>query len=269
MGPEHEGSSVGKVVVDRLAAGSKPPDRALSREQLDAELNQLRGVVSELSHTVYCLSHDLREPIRTVTVYAQLLKSRCLTGDDPVCKEYMHFIVSAGQRMDALANGILDYTGLLGSEALCDSTVDFNSVVQTALANLQMKVEEAHATVVHDELPELPGDFVQLTQLMQNLIGNAIKYRSEAPPQVFIKVERGAAGWLFSVEDNGIGIDPKYHDQLFVPFKRLHGREISGVGLGLAICRRIVERHGGRIWVDSSPGKTTFWFTLPFPKERS
>jgi light-regulated signal transduction histidine kinase (bacteriophytochrome) len=143
-----------------------------------------------------------------------------------------------------------------------------NAVLQVALANLQMLIEEGRAAIVHDQLPNVSGDFGQLVQLLQNLISNAIKYRGPAPPQIFVKAERNDSRWLFSIEDNGIGFDPQHYDRLFIPFKRLHGVEIPGVGLGLAICRSIVERHGGRIWAESRPGEgAVFRFTLPFRED--
>jgi signal transduction histidine kinase len=238
---------------------------ARSRTQLEEELERLQGVVRELSYVIHGLSHDLREPIRSISCYVDLLQLRAPASDTNI-REYAHFIRSAAERMNALVAGMLDYARMVGAEKQPDVPVDMNAVLQTALANLQMKIEEAGATIVHDELPSVWGDFVQLTQVVQNLVSNAIAYRSAAPPQIFVKADRGDDCWRFSIRDNGVGIEPLYLEQLFVPFKRLHGREIPGAGLGLAICRFIVERHGGRIWADSAPGQgTTFRFTLPFP----
>ena len=242
--------------------GRRPDD--LSDEALQVELSRLRRTVHELSYIVHGLSHDLREPIRIINAYVELLQTRTGINSDPHGREYTHFIATAARRMGALANGVLDYARLLGEEAEPYLPVDMNIVLQTALANLQMKIEEAHATIVHDQLPKVLGDAVQLSQLMQNLVSNAIQYRSAAPPQILVKAERVDGAWLFSVQDNGIGIAPEYFEQIFIPLQRLHGHDVSGSGLGLTICRSIVERHGGSISVDSTPGQgTTFRFTLP------
>lgn len=242
---------------DRLKLDADP-------ELLQLEIGRLRAVVSALSDVVHGLSHDLREPIRLVNIYAQFLRTRTSIEDDPNGKEYLHEISSAAQRLDALVNGILEYARLIGADAPPFQPVDMNAVLQSALANLQMQIEQNRATITSDDLPEVSGDSAQLTQLMQNLISNAIKYRGSAAPEVFVTAERTSSEWRFSVQDNGIGINEDYLNQLFVPFSRLHGREISGVGLGLAICRSIVERHGGRIWVASRVGKgSTFMFELP------
>jgi light-regulated signal transduction histidine kinase (bacteriophytochrome) len=230
----------------------------------ETEAKQLAGTVRDLSYMLHGLGHDLREPIRMITAYTALLKARTSMNDDTDCREYLHFIGSAAQRLQLLVAGILDYARLLEGNTEPHVLVDMNTVLQTALANLQIPIEEAQATIVHDELPAVSGRFTELTQLMQNLISNSIKYRGSARPQILVKADRDDSGWLFSVEDNGIGIEPQYREGLFLPFKRLHGQDIPGVGLGLSICRFIVERHGGRIWINSERGRgTTVSFTLP------
>lgn len=254
--------------ADSFGRNPEPLPEIQSGEERETEVNRLRGVIGDLSNVLHGIGHDLREPIRTITSFSSLLKTQTSTNGDPLCREYIHFIASAAQRMSLLVSGILDYARLLEGDAKPHARVDMNAVLQVAVANLQMSIEEAHATIVHDELPYVAGDFAQLIQLLQNLISNAIKYHGSAPPQIFVKADRHDGGWLFSIEDNGIGIDPRHRDTLFAPFKRLHGQDIPGAGLGLAICRSVVERHGGRIWVDSLPGKgSAFRFTLPYRKD--
>jgi light-regulated signal transduction histidine kinase (bacteriophytochrome) len=142
--------------------------------------------------------------------------------------------------------------------------VDSEFMLKQALTNLKMAIEESGAQITHDSLPAVMGDGSQLVQVFQNLIGNAIKFRDEKPAQIHISVESKTNEWLFSVRDNGIGIDPQYRERIFAIFQRLHGKQIPGTGIGLSLCRRIVERHGGRIWVESEPGKgSTFYFTIP------
>lgn len=239
-------------------------------EPVEPQIERLQRMVHDLSHVVHGLGHDLREPIRIVNCYAELLRTKTAVEADRAGKEFLHEISAAAQRMDALLTGILDYARLLGSDAPVYGPVDMNMVLQTALANLQMQIDKSRAAIAYDDLPEVTGDSSQLTQLMQNLISNAIKYCGPAPPQVVVKAVRSDTKWLFSVEDNGIGIDQQYHEHVFVPFKRLHGRDLPGAGLGLAICRSIVERHGGCIRMESLPGKgSIFAFTLPYHGDAS
>ena len=239
--------------------------------QDDAEIDRLRELVREFSHVVHGFSHDLREPIRIIACYSELLKNRLSSGNNSTdLREYVHFIHSGVQRTEALLNGILEYARILGADTPVHVPIDMDTVLQTALANLQLTIEATHATVIYDQLPEVCGDFVQLTQLMQNLVGNSLKYRSSESPQILITGVPVDDKVQFSVADNGIGICPEFRETLFIPFKRLHGKEIPGVGLGLAICRHIIELHGGHVWVDSIPGKgTTFYFTLPRQMETS
>jgi light-regulated signal transduction histidine kinase (bacteriophytochrome) len=230
----------------------------------DPETERLRKTVEVLSYALHGLSHDLREPIRTVSCYSRLLHRNSLIQQDANLIEYAHLIAGAAQRMDTLLARMLDYSRLLGQQAQPLSRVDMNVVVQTALANLHLKIEETRATIVADALPQVSGDYVQLTELIQNLVGNGLKYRGAAPPQVLIRSEQRDTEWVFSIADNGVGIDPRYHESIFEPFKRLHGDGLPGAGLGLAICRQIVDRHYGRIWVESVPGQgSTFQFTFP------
>lgn len=219
------------------------------------EIDRLRTLVQKLSLTIHGLSHDLREPIRTVGCYAEILGGSEAVRQDPNLVESVHFIRGAAQRMNALVKGLLDYSRLIEEEPEAPTPVDMNFVVQTALANLQMKVDESGAAIACDTLPPVMGDAVHLTELVQNLLSNSVKYRGAAPPQIFIRCERVGDEQLFSIEDNGMGISPEACNSIFEPFKRLHGQDVPGAGLGLTICRQIVERHRGRIWVESVPGR--------------
>jgi signal transduction histidine kinase len=227
-----------------------------------------RDLIQKLSLTFHGLSHDLREPIRTILCYGEILGGNSAVQDDPNLTECVHFISGAARRIEVLVSGLLDYSRLLGEQPHPRAVVDMNLIVQTALANLQMQIEESAATVVNDSLPAVLGDAVQLTELVQNLLANSIKYRGAASPQILIRAERHGDEYVFSVEDNGIGIEPAQRDSIFMPFRRLHGSELPGAGLGLTICRHIVDSHGGRIWVESTPGKgAAFRFVLPAAEE--
>jgi light-regulated signal transduction histidine kinase (bacteriophytochrome) len=210
------------------------------------------------------LSHDLREPLRTILCYSELLGESEAIRKDPNLLELLHHVSGAADRMNALVSGMVRYSGLLSAEAPLPIRVDMNVVVQSALANLHLTIEETGAAIVADALPEVYGDQTQLTELVQNIVSNSLKYRGTQPPQIHIWCERSGNQFLFSIQDNGPGIDPSYHESIFSPFKRLHGHNISGPGLGLAICRQIADLHHGRIWVESEPGHgSTFCFALP------
>lgn len=243
--------------------------RSVSPDPVQEELVRLHRLIQTLTATLHGLSHDLRDPIRAVICYSELMRQHDAFPSDPNIVEYLHVIEGNGRRMDALVNGILEYARLLSEDRPREfQCVDMNTVVQTALANLQLRIEESGADVVADALPFVAGDFAQLTQLVQNLVGNSLKYRGSEPPRVLIRGENRGYESVFAVEDNGIGLSRQHLESIFRPFKRLHGRNIAGVGLGLAICRQIVERHHGRIWVESTEGKgCTFRFTLPTARQ--
>ena len=175
-------------------------------------------------------------------------------------------MVGGVTRMHTLLNDMLAYSRVTESKDRPLVPANLDAVVQSALMNLTLTIKENHAEISQGEpLPVVPGDEIQLTQVFQNLIGNAIKYKSDAPPKIEIAAEETPDEWIISVADNGIGIDPQYSERIFGIFKRLHGRELPGTGMGLAICKRIVERHNGRIWVESQPGGgSKFSFSLPF-----
>ena len=229
------------------------------------EVNQaLRHSNEDLEHFAYVASHDLQEPLRTVTTHVQLLERLLGPQIDDRGRELVSFFVEGTHRMSALIDGVLIYSraGLSMQEF---SSIPLQEAVSWALRNLQQSLESAGGCITAGELPTVRGDLVQIAQVFQNLIGNAIKYRSRSRAlRVSIDAYQSDNDfWTIAVRDNGMGIAAKFQEKVFTPFKRLHGGEIPGTGIGLALCRRIVEVHGGRIWVESEEGKgSTFFFTL-------
>jgi PAS domain S-box-containing protein len=242
------------------------------RKEMEAQLQQtledLRRSNTELEQFAYVASHDLQEPLRVVTSYLQLLVRRYRDRLDGDAVEFIDYAVDGAARMKRLIEDLLAYSrvGTRGGEF---APTDCAEVLGHVLNSLQLMIEEAGALVTHDPLPTVMADASQLEQLFQNLIGNAVKFRRPAPPRVHVSAERRANEWLFAVRDNGIGIEPQHRERIFAVFQRLHAREhYTGTGIGLAICKRVVERHGGNIWVESQPGQgATFFFTLPIHEE--
>ena len=239
--------------------------------RLNAELEQrvrdrtadLSRANDELRQFAYAASHDLREPLRTIASYTQLLTRRYKNMVDDEGNEFMRYIVDSARRMDLLVSDLLAYSHQLNAKEMALSPVNSEAVLEGVLLNLAGAIQETGTVVTHDPLPVVMFEFVQLGQVFQNLIGNSIKYHSGEPPKIHISVEQTDEEWVFSFRDNGIGIDPRYHQQIFGIFKRLHGREYPGTGIGLALCKRITERSGGRIWVESELGQgATFRFTV-------
>jgi PAS domain S-box-containing protein len=226
---------------------------------------ELRIANQDLEQFAYSASHDLQEPLRSITIYSELLAKRYGERLDGEALEFLKFLCDGARRMQMLIHDLLAYTQA-GKADLPVETVDANKALDAALANLQESIAESGAQITYDPLPVCRLHGAHFQQLFQNLIGNAIKYRNpERSPVVHVSAERQQGFWVFSVADNGIGIPPEYKDRIFGLFKRLHsGDEYSGTGIGLAVCQRIVERRGGRIWVESEPGRgATFRFTLP------
>jgi light-regulated signal transduction histidine kinase (bacteriophytochrome) len=199
-----------------------------------------------------------------VTSYTNLLSKRYGHQLDSDAHEFMSFSIDGAKRMSVLINDLLTYSRV-GTKGKQFTTVDADAILRNTVSVLQVAIGECGAVVTHDKLPIVRGDDVQLGQLLQNLIGNGIKYRNGNAPKVHISCRPNGDQWLFSVEDNGIGIDPKFADKIFVIFQRLHTKEAyPGTGIGLAVCKKIVERHGGKIWVESQPSVgSTFYFTIP------
>jgi light-regulated signal transduction histidine kinase (bacteriophytochrome) len=216
----------------------------------------------DLERFAFVASHDLREPLRMITVYTQLLQRRILSDAGPEAKELAGNIITGARRMRELIDDLRAYAEL-GAPAELSSSVDLNVVAQKAVSNLALSIQTSGAAVTWDALPSISGYEGHLVPLFQNLIGNALKYRRAEAPRIHIGYSAGEQ-LQFSVTDNGMGIAPQFHETIFVAFRRLHGTEIPGSGLGLAICKRVVERYGGTIWVESRPGEgSTFRFTLP------
>ncbi|WP_341731267.1 PAS domain S-box protein [Microcoleus sp. EPA2] len=239
-------------------------DRKEVEQQMLQITEDLKRSNEELEQFAYVASHDLQEPLRAVTSYTQLLAQRYQGNLDAKADKYINHIVDGASRMQQLINDLLAYSRL-GSRAQEFEIADCNAAVEQSLCNLQIAIAEKQAVITKDVMPTVMGDEFQLVQLFQNLIGNAIKFCREDVPIIHIAAIIQDDEWLFSVRDNGIGIDPEYADRIFIIFGRLHSRrEYLGTGIGLAICKRIVERHGGRIWVESWPEEgATFYFTIP------
>ena len=218
---------------------------------------------AELEQFAYVASHDLQAPLATIASYAQLLEKRYKDQLDSQAIKFIGNIVHGCTRMQTLIDDLLEYSRVGRSQRPFE-LVDCNQVIQQTIANLQGAINDTEAVVTYNNLPTVMGDISQLLQLFQNLVGNAIKYRQDAAPTVHITASKQNENWLFSISDNGIGIAPQHQERIFQIFQRLHTqREYSGTGIGLAICQKIAERHGGSIWVDSEPGQgSTFYFTL-------
>ena len=224
----------------------------------------MREAYEELEQFAYVASHDLQEPLRMISSYTQLLGRRYgdrLEGD---AREFMDYIVDGAARMKQLIEDLLAYSRV-GTRGRQLQDTDSGAALAKALTNLHGAQETSGAAVTHDPMPEVLADPAQLVQLFQNLLGNAMKFRGDSPPRIHVAAETRDEVSVFAVSDNGIGIDPQYSDRIFMMFQRLHNKtEYPGTGIGLAICKKIVERHGGRIWVESQPGRgATFGFTLP------
>jgi light-regulated signal transduction histidine kinase (bacteriophytochrome) len=235
-----------------------------AKGKLELTVKDLERSNTELERFAYVASHDLQEPLRMITGYTNLLAKRYRGKLDASADEFIGFAVDGANRMRVLINDLLTYSRV-GSQGRKLAPTDCERVLSQTLAGLDWAIQESAAKVTYDPLPTVNGDDVQLSQLFQNLIGNALKYRNSHGAVVHIGCRRCDNEWLFSVRDNGIGIDPRFAERIFLIFQRLHTREqYPGTGIGLAVCRRIVERHGGKIWVESETGKgSTFYFTLP------
>lgn len=236
----------------------------LANEELRRKAEELSRSNAELEQFARVASHDLQEPLRTISSYARLLRRRYQGALGKDGEEFLSFIDGGASRMEGLIKGVLSLARV-GSGVPARAPFEAEAALAQALENLQAAIRESDAEVTHGPLPSVVGDKKQVAQLFQNLVGNALKYRGTEAPRVRVEATRTKEGWLFSVRDNGIGIEPRYADRVFLLFQRLHTQqEIPGTGIGLALCKKIVEQHGGRIWVESAPGAgATFFFTLP------
>ncbi len=245
---------------------------ALSEElelHVRSRTDELSKSNQELERFAYVAAHDLREPLRMVASYIELLAQRYQGRLDDKADKYIHYAVEGVHRMDRLLKDLLGYTTLRSKESSL-KLVDAGSALRHALGDLEGAIRECHAEVTADELPVVMADEMELRHVFENLIGNAIKFHGPDAPRVHVSTKKNGSSWIFSVQDNGIGIEPEYFERIFVICQRLHKRgEYAGNGIGLTIVKRIVERHGGRIWVESLPGRgCDFQFTLPASSER-
>ncbi len=239
-----------------------------TRDELERYVQERTAALVRANETLqqfaYVASHDLQEPLRTVSTYAHLLAKRYRGKLDAEAEAFLCAIVDGVTHMQQLIQGLLAYSQV-ETQGQTFTVTDCTAVLERTLSTLQMVIAETKATVTYDPLPTVLADASQLGQVFQNLISNALKFRAHAPPHVHISARRDGTHWVFAVQDNGIGLNPQFAERIFVMFQRLHTRkEYPGTGIGLAICKSIIERHGGRIWVESEPGKgAIFYFTLP------
>jgi light-regulated signal transduction histidine kinase (bacteriophytochrome) len=255
-------NDAGEITGSVMVAMDITPQKEIEK-QLAEKAEGLARSNKELQQFAYVASHDLKEPLRMVTTYVQLLDHRYGVELDEEAREYIGFAVEGSRRMYALVEDLLTYSRVEKS-VLPFTAVDMEQVMVTTLKDLREAVETSGATITMDHLPQIQADLQQMVQLMENLVGNAVKFHGSEPPVVHVSASMNGKEWVFSVKDNGIGIGMQYSDKVFHMFQRLHPREMfPGTGIGLAICKKVVERHGGRIWFESMPGEgTTFFFTL-------
>ena len=254
-------------VIGTMGISRDITERKRAEEERKKLMLELKRSNQELEQFAYVASHDLQEPLRMIVSYLQLLSQRYQGKIDADADEFIGYAVDGGRRLQRMISDLLIYSrvGTRGKEF---APINCEDVLKEVLNSLQIAIEESAATITHDPLPTVMADVTQLAQLLQNLIANAIKYRGKNSPLIHLGVQSQNNEWLFSVKDNGIGLDPKYSERIFGIFQRLHTREeYAGTGIGLAVCQRIVQRHGGRIWVKSELGKgTTFYFTIPIKR---
>ena len=249
------------------AAARDITDRKNAEEELQQAAAGLKRSNEALAQFAYVASHDLHEPLRMVASFVQLIEQRYKGKLDAQGDQFIAFASDGAKRMQALINDLLALSRLQ-TRANPLVPTDCAGVLRNVQADLLLAITEAKAVITHDPMPTVMADSSQLAQLFQNLIANALKFRSATPVRIHIGVKHETGNWVFSVRDNGIGIDPKFSERIFGIFQRLHARdEFQGTGIGLAVCKQIAERHGGRIWVESQPGQgSTFFFTIPDKK---
>ncbi len=245
--------------------------RKHAQASLARSVEELTRSNSDLKQFAYAASHDLQEPLRTIAVYSDWLKARYAGKLDDTGNQFVQFLAEAAQRMSGMIRDLLEYTRTANDTEEIEDVTDAEAVLANSLADLKTLIDENQAAITHDRMPRIAVRDTYLRQLFQNLIANGIKYRGDEPPRIHISAKALDGYCLFSVADNGIGIAPEYHAKIFGIFQRLHSRDkYGGTGIGLAICKRIVERYRGRIWVESEPDHgATFFFTLPVPGERA
>jgi PAS domain S-box-containing protein len=261
-----DGEIIGTFGISRNITERKKLEQRLEQNaRLLSEANEaLKLRNQELDEFTYIASHDLQEPLRKLSAFSDLLREDLAAGNDDDVQHDIDVLAGAARRMQRLVQDLLALSRS-GRQAMNFESLDLEEIADEALDTLELRIAETGAEIVRQALPKVPGDRTLLVQLYQNLIGNGLKFRGSATPRIELSAEPAPeGGWLLGVRDSGIGLKPEYAEQIFAPFKRLHGRdEYEGTGIGLAICRKIVERHGGRIWVESEPGQGAYFrFTL-------
>lgn len=262
---DKEAIIIARDVTSLQKTQSQLDNKLAELSEKNTQLEKYISSNSELEKFAYIASHDLREPVRSIVGFAQLIQKRASVQNDAESKEFLQNIIDSAQRMNTLIHGLLDYSRIT-STGKGFKAINLNEVLQKVLSDLQATIEESGATIQSDNLPEIQCDDLQLRQLFQNLISNSIKFRQiNQPPHIQITVEKQNNHWLFTITDNGIGFDMKYKEKVFQIFSRLHTSDkYQGSGIGLSLCKRIIERHNGEIWLNSEPGRgTSFYFTLP------
>ncbi len=262
---DKEGRAIGTVAVNRDITGQLQIEEALRAQTHTLEVRN-----EDLAQFAYAASHDLQEPLRMITVYLQLLSQRYSGQLDKEADEFIGYALDGATRMRQLITDLLAYAKI-GRNNLFFTEVSLGKVLQQVLANLDLPIQENRVTITYDPLPTVIAEKTQMLQLFQNLLSNAIKFKSQHKPVIHISVHQDDTHWIIHVKDNGIGIDPKLSEKVFTIFQRLHTRqEYPGTGIGLAICKRIVQNHGGAIWLESEPDAgSTFSFSLPIAREKT
>jgi light-regulated signal transduction histidine kinase (bacteriophytochrome) len=250
-------------IIATLSSGEDITERKKTDDKLRRLTSELKRSNADLQQFAYTASHDLQEPLRVVAGFVRLLEKRYKDKLDEKAHEFIDYAVDGVTRMQMLIKDLLAYSQV-STKGHIFKTTNCSVALEEAIWNLHTAIEVSSTEITYDLLPTVIGDYSQLIRLFQNLIGNAIKFRGSEPLKIHISAEQKENEWVFSVKDNGIGIDPKFFDRIFVIFQRLHTRdEYDGTGIGLSICKKIVERHGGKIWVESEHGKgSTFYFSL-------
>lgn len=252
-----------------LSLNKTDKERKEANKELRRNLEELEISNRELKSFAFITSHDLQEPLRTMASYAQLIERRYKGQLDPDADEFLEYMVSGAKRMKRMIQGLLDYSQV-ETKGNKFKEISTEKALGAALSDLQHSIDQCHAEVTYDPLPSIFADECQIVRVFQNLIGNALKFRKkDEPPKIHISAKKQGNEWVFSVNDNGIGIEDQYFHIIFEVFKRLHAiGEYEGAGIGLSIVKRIIDRHGGRMWVDSSPDNgSTFYFTIPLVNE--
>lgn len=252
------------VVITDMSEQKNYEEVLKTQKELKETLKKLKASNAELEQFAYVASHDLQEPLRMVSSFTQLLEKKYKDELDDEALEYINFAVDGAKRMQTLINDLLDFSRV-SSKTAEFTEIDLKQLLGEVLFNLELNIEETNAKITCDPLPEIVGDYSQILRIFQNIIGNSLKYRGKETPEVHVSACKEQDYWLFSIKDNGIGMEPHYCGQIFQIFRRLHTQdEYEGTGIGLAITKRIVEMHRGNIWVESELGKgSTFYFTIP------